>query len=100
MWGDRFVSESALTSRIRDARRVLEDDGGKPAVHQNGAWSRLQVVADVVEGPQAAASTSPVRPPSYGRDADLERLAHRLGEERLISIVGPGGIARRISWTG
>lgn len=27
VWGDRFVSESALTSRIKDARRVVGDDG-------------------------------------------------------------------------
>ena len=27
VWGDRFVSESALTSRIKSARRVIGDDG-------------------------------------------------------------------------
>ena len=27
VWGDRFVSESALTSRIRSLRRALGDDG-------------------------------------------------------------------------
>ena len=27
IWGDRFVSESALSSRIRDARRAIGDDG-------------------------------------------------------------------------
>ena len=27
MWGDRFVSESALTSRIRAARAAVGDDG-------------------------------------------------------------------------
>jgi DNA-binding winged helix-turn-helix (wHTH) protein/tetratricopeptide (TPR) repeat protein len=27
IWGSRFVSESALTSRIKDARRALGDDG-------------------------------------------------------------------------
>src|ERR1700712_2109484 len=27
IWGDRFVSESALTSRIKAARRALGDDG-------------------------------------------------------------------------
>lgn len=27
VWGDRFVSESALTSRIKAARRVIGDDG-------------------------------------------------------------------------
>jgi DNA-binding winged helix-turn-helix (wHTH) protein len=27
IWGDRFVSESALTSRIKSARRAVGDDG-------------------------------------------------------------------------
>ena len=27
VWGDRFVSESALTSRIKAARRAVDDDG-------------------------------------------------------------------------
>ncbi len=27
VWGDRFVSESALTTRIKQARRALDDDG-------------------------------------------------------------------------
>ena len=27
VWGDRFVSESALTSRIKSARRAVGDDG-------------------------------------------------------------------------
>ena len=27
IWGDRFVGESALTSRIKSARRLVDDDG-------------------------------------------------------------------------
>lgn len=27
VWGDRFVSESAMTTRIKQARRLLDDDG-------------------------------------------------------------------------
>jgi DNA-binding winged helix-turn-helix (wHTH) protein len=29
VWGDRFVSESALTSRIKTARRLIGDDGSR-----------------------------------------------------------------------
>ena len=32
VWGDRFVSESALTSRLKDARRAVGDDGQPSAV--------------------------------------------------------------------
>ena len=32
VWGDRFVSESALTSRIKAARRAVGDDGARQRV--------------------------------------------------------------------
>ncbi len=32
VWGDRFVGESALTSRIKDARRAVGDDGTAQSV--------------------------------------------------------------------
>lgn len=32
VWGDRFVSESALTSRIKTARRAVGDDGRRQEV--------------------------------------------------------------------
>ena len=41
VWGDRFVSESALTSRIKEARRAVGDDGAAPAVHPDRPRPRL-----------------------------------------------------------
>ena len=32
VWGDRFVSESALTSRIKSARQLVGDDGATQAL--------------------------------------------------------------------
>ena len=32
VWGDRFVSESALTTRIKSARRAVGDDGAQQRV--------------------------------------------------------------------
>jgi DNA-binding winged helix-turn-helix (wHTH) protein/tetratricopeptide (TPR) repeat protein len=49
VWGDRFVSESALTSRIKSARRAIGDTGRDQraikTVHSRG----YRFVADVVE---------------------------------------------------
>jgi DNA-binding winged helix-turn-helix (wHTH) protein len=40
VWGDRFVSESSLSSRIRSARAAVGDDGSRQAaiktVHGRG----------------------------------------------------------------
>jgi pimeloyl-ACP methyl ester carboxylesterase/DNA-binding winged helix-turn-helix (wHTH) protein len=58
VWGDRFVSESALSSRIKAARQAVGDDGSAQkvigTVHGRGYW----VVADVGE----AAGEPPARP--------------------------------------
>ncbi len=39
VWGDRFVSESALTSRIKAVRQALGDDGGTRSgfIHPTGS---------------------------------------------------------------
>ena len=43
VWGDRFVSESALTSRIKAARQAVGDDGRQSARDRHRARPRLPV---------------------------------------------------------
>ena len=45
IWGDRFVSESALTSRIKDARRAVGDDGRSQTVIRTVHGRGYQFVA-------------------------------------------------------
>lgn len=47
IWGDRFVSESTLTSRIKAARRVVGDDGISQAVIRTVHGRGYRWVADV-----------------------------------------------------
>lgn len=47
VWGDRFVSESALTSRIKAARRAVGDDGAAQQVIRTVHGRGYQFVADV-----------------------------------------------------
>jgi class 3 adenylate cyclase len=58
VWGDRFVSESALTSRMKQARRAIGDDGRAQhtirTVHSRG----YRFVSEVTEV-AAAAHTEP-----------------------------------------
>ena len=49
VWGDRFVSESALTSRIRAARSAVGDDGGAQRVIRTAHGRGYRFVADVIE---------------------------------------------------
>jgi pimeloyl-ACP methyl ester carboxylesterase len=60
VWGDQFVSESALTTRIKEARRAVGDDGAAQAVIRTVHGRGYQFVADVEAGDAAPhASRSP-----------------------------------------
>jgi pimeloyl-ACP methyl ester carboxylesterase len=72
LWGDRFVSESALTSRIKSARRVLGDDGRSQHVIRTVHGHGYRVVAplvvtnaadpiDTAAGPAAPVDVSTIR---------------------------------------
>ena len=57
VWGSRFVSESALTSRIKDARRAVGDNGREQRVIRTVHGRGYRFVADAEEGdPGATAS--------------------------------------------
>lgn len=59
VWGDRFISESALTTRIKQARRLVGDDGRTQwaikTVHGRG----YRFVADAVADDPAGSPGSP-----------------------------------------
>jgi DNA-binding winged helix-turn-helix (wHTH) protein/pimeloyl-ACP methyl ester carboxylesterase len=62
VWGDRFVSESALTSRIKAVRQAVGDDGKAQRVVRTVHGRGYQLVAPVEEhvpAPRAAASLPP-----------------------------------------
>ena len=61
IWGDRFVSESALTSRIKDARRAVGDDGQLQQVIRTVHGRGYRFVADVAD----VADTAPHQPTAH-----------------------------------
>jgi DNA-binding winged helix-turn-helix (wHTH) protein/tetratricopeptide (TPR) repeat protein len=58
IWGNRFVSESALTSRIKSARRAVGDTGREQRIIKTIHGRGYRFVADVAEKAQ---STGPSR---------------------------------------
>lgn len=54
VWGGRFVSEAALTSRIKAARRALGDDGTSQRYIRTVRGRGYQFVGDIVVAPQVA----------------------------------------------
>lgn len=86
VWGDRFVSESTLTSRIKAARRVVGDDGIAQIVIKTVHGRGYRWVADVgvVEDPPGVREAGRAHPSPrrmeqrirFCRTSDGARLAY------------------------
>src|SRR5690606_29282530 len=100
VWGDRFVSESALTSRIKAARRAVGDDGKRQAVIRTLHGRGYRFVADVVEssGPPAgvvaggsAAPASPAAPGPARPTPPATRYTRSSGYDIAYQVLGTDG---------
>jgi predicted ATPase/DNA-binding winged helix-turn-helix (wHTH) protein len=97
VWGGRFVSESALTSRVKAARRAVGDDGQDQrvigTVHARGYRLVAEVRTDA--GPALARRAPPrLRDRPLGRDRDIDSVIERLRAAPVVTITGPGGIGK------
>jgi DNA-binding winged helix-turn-helix (wHTH) protein/DNA-binding CsgD family transcriptional regulator len=121
VWGDRFVSEAALTTRIKAARRAVGDDGSRQQVIRTVHGRGYRFVAPIVEsaGPPAGpglpktetlaraqhprqqgvpaggkAVTDPW--PLIGRSAELAALADALAEASAdgVLLIGSAGVGK------
>ncbi|MFC6239600.1 winged helix-turn-helix domain-containing protein [Longivirga aurantiaca] len=89
VWGGRFISDSALSTRIKEIRRATGDDGDAQAVVRTVRGRGYQFVAEV--GSRVA---SPAAPTLVGRDRDVEELLDRLAPGSLVTLVGTGGVGK------
>jgi predicted ATPase/DNA-binding winged helix-turn-helix (wHTH) protein len=117
VWGSRFVTESALTSRVKSARKAVGDDGDAQAVIRTvrGKGFRLIAPVRVVEalaenapGPRVELAGTPTLetvprgqttwPSSItefvGRARERADLAAALERHRLVTVLGPGGMGK------
>ena len=81
VWGNRFVSESALTSRVKAARQAIGDDGRTQRLIRTAHGRGYQFAASVDEAaqPDPVASVSPALPVQEIRfctTSDGTRLAY------------------------
>lgn len=101
VWGDRFVSESALTTRVKSARRAVGDSGSLQAVIRTVHGKGYEFVADVQEsgatGVGGVADVSRLPQPLttlVGREETVRRLSEELESSRLVTLIGPGGVGK------
>jgi non-specific serine/threonine protein kinase len=110
VWGDRFVSESALTSRIKAVRRSLGDDGRTQrfvkTIHGRGYRFVAEVEVTADDGSAIGAAPAMTgsgeerhnlpaeRTPLLGRDTEVASVAELIETNRLVSLIGMGGTGK------
>lgn len=102
VWGHTFVTESALTSRIKSARAAIGDNGREQRLIRTVHGRGYQFVGEVTEERGASPTgrswtTQPLPLPAselVGRAADLEQVEALLDRAGLVTLVGPGGVGK------
>lgn len=87
VWGDQFVSESALTTRIKEIRQAVGDDGVRQEAVKNFRGRGYRWVATETETPVE-------RPSLVGRQAELDLLTDHVERSSLVTITGAGGVGK------
>jgi predicted ATPase/DNA-binding winged helix-turn-helix (wHTH) protein len=91
VWGHRFLSEANLTTRVKEARRAVGDDGASQHTIRNVRGRGYRFVARLTDGgPDQFA----VRVGLIGRDHDAAGVAEALRAQRFVTLLGPGGAGK------
>jgi predicted ATPase len=88
VWGHRFVSEANLTTRVKEVRRAVGDDGTRQHTVANVRGRGYRFVADVQRVDESSDAGL------VGRDPDLASLRDALARARLVTLTGPGGVGK------
>ncbi len=103
LWGHRFVTESALTTRIKSLRKAVGDSGRDQQVVKTVYGKGYRFVAELqsddvtrqrTSAPPRLGNLGNQRTPLFGRERDLERCEEALRRFRLVSLLGIGGTGK------
>ncbi|MEO1059413.1 MAG: winged helix-turn-helix domain-containing protein, partial [Actinomycetota bacterium] len=104
IWGDQFISESALTSRIKSARAALDDNGRDQRMIRTVHGFGYQFVATAqpvgasddtgIERRATRTSLPRFADPLRGRSAELAEITALIDRHPLVTLVGTGGTGK------
>lgn len=104
VWPDTAVEDSGLRVQVAAVRRALSEYGGRYVTNVPGQGYCF--VAATSHGPVAAASTDATDRRSLvrnlpaplvrivGREVEIDELSRLVQEQRIVSVVAPGGIGK------
>jgi predicted ATPase len=92
VWGHRFVSESNITTRIKEIRRVVGDDGTRQHTIRNVRGRGYQFVAEL-HGFDASPETNSAGD-LVGRDREIAAVVDALARSPVVTLAGPGGVGK------
>ena len=89
VWGHGFVSEANLTTRVKEVRRAVGDDGARQhiirTVHGRGYRFVAAMDDDVAVSPGMGL---------IGRDELVAAIARRLRHSPIVTLIGSGGVGK------
>jgi predicted ATPase/DNA-binding winged helix-turn-helix (wHTH) protein len=91
VWGHRFLSEANLTTRVKEARRAVGDDGASQHTIRNARGRGYRFVAQLTDDVPARLA-APVG--LVGREDDYAKVAAALRLQPLVTLLGPGGAGK------
>ena len=94
VWGHSFLSETNLTTRIKEIRRALGDDGRRQHTIRNVRGRGYRFVAPVAHGEIADSRLFSSAHGLIGRDDDLVAVLAALKHSRLVTLTGAGGVGK------
>jgi predicted ATPase/DNA-binding winged helix-turn-helix (wHTH) protein len=92
VWGDQFVSDAALTTRVKEVRRAIGDDGRRQRLVRNVRGRGYRFVGEIAQ--PAGQSPAGAAEPILGRAHDIAGVARLLSMSRLVTLVGAGGVGK------
>ncbi|MEQ1786578.1 MAG: winged helix-turn-helix domain-containing protein [Acidimicrobiales bacterium] len=92
VWGHGFLSESNLTTRVKEARRAVGDDGSLQQVIRNvrGRGYRFVASLEAVDARRPTGS----RGSFFGRDQEVAATIELLERAVVVTLTGPGGVGK------
>lgn len=94
VWGHQFVSEANLTTRVKEARRAVGDDGTRQGLIRNVRGRGYRFVGILDDASANTSTDAPMTSELIGRNDELQAIVDLVRRGTLVTIVGPGGVGK------